>query len=502
MKKKMIQSLLVASLAFGMAVSPVTPIAFAAETGTITVQDTQKGATYKAYKVFDATVADTSATNESKDGVSYTIPDSLVEVYKSDQTFNDLFTTSSTGGKTYVIRKDTASDTAIAAWAKKVTANVQEVASVTENDSDGTASLTLSDYGYYYVSSDVNNGSVIMVTSVSPNAVIHEKNSIADWGTNGGKTVDSNSYSVGDTIKYTITYNNAVNYDNTEKVYQYTLHDDMPDSNVVALNKDSIKVTVTDSLGKETVLTQSTDKLKGSYSFTESNNDFDVLIPWAATEKQTTDSNSGGKDDFYYSGINRITVTYTGVLKNGAKPGSGEISENLNKATINPNTQKDDVGKIAIVHDGQIIIKKVDANNVDQLLNGAEFVLKNDKGQFLNFKNPEDIEWVSNQSEASIYTTNQGGTVTIKGLAEGTYSLLEIKAPAGYNLMTDETPVELKLGAEGNQDTLLVTSTVKNNKGTELPSTGGIGTTIFYIIGAILVIGAGIVLVARRRLRS
>lgn len=276
----------------------------------------------------------------------------------------------------------------------------------------------------------------------------------------------------------------------------------MPDSNVVALNKDSIKVTVTDSLGKETVLTQSTDKLKGSYSFTESNNDFDVLIPWAATEKQTTDSNSGGKDDFYYSGINRITVTYTGVLKNGAKPGSGEISENLNKATINPNTQKDDVGKIAIVHDGQIIIKKVDANNVDQLLNGAEFVLKNDKGQFLNFKNPEDIEWVSNQSEASIYTTNQGGTVTIKGLAEGTYSLLETKAPAGYNLMTDETPVELKLGAEGNQDTLLVTSTVKNNKGTELPSTGGIGTTIFYIIGAILVIGAGIVLVARRRLRS
>ncbi len=165
-------------------------------------------------------------------------------------------------------------------------------------------------------------------------------------------------------------------------------------------------------------------------------------------------------------------------------------------------TKTDDVGKIAIVHDGQIIIKKVDANNVDQLLNGAEFVLKNDKGQFLNFKNPEDIEWVSNQSEASIYTTNQGGTVTIKGLAEGTYSLLETKAPAGYNLMTDETPVELKLGAEGNQDTLLVTSTVKNNKGTELPSTGGIGTTIFYIIGAILVIGAGIVLVARRRLRS
>ncbi|CCW42474.1 Cell wall surface anchor family protein [Streptococcus agalactiae ILRI112] len=128
--------------------------------------------------------------------------------------------------------------------------------------------------------------------------------------------------------------------------------------------------------------------------------------------------------------------------------------------------------------------------------------MKNSQGEFLDYSDSENVKWTTDQSKATPYRTDSSGTVSILGLASGTYKLVETKAPAGYNLMTDETPVELKLGAEGNQDTLLVTSTVKNNKGTELPSTGGIGTTIFYIIGAILVIGAGIVLVARRRLRS
>lgn len=114
MKKKMIQSLLVASLAFGMAVSPVTPIAFAAETGTITVQDTQKGATYKAYKVFDAEIDNANVSDSNKDGASYLIPQGKEAEYKASTDFNSLFTTTTNGGRTYVTKKDTASANEIA----------------------------------------------------------------------------------------------------------------------------------------------------------------------------------------------------------------------------------------------------------------------------------------------------------------------------------------------------------------------------------------------------
>ena len=81
----------------------------------------------------------------------------------------------------------------------------------------------------------------------------------------------------------------------------------------------------------------------------------------------------------------------------------------------------------------------------------------------------------------------------IFGLDEGsTYFLLETKAPEGYNLLDEE--VEVK----GNA----VSIDVENEAGSILPSTGGIGTTIFYILGTLLILGAGVVLVTRRRVNA
>lgn len=362
MKKKMIQSLLVASLAFGMAVSPVTPIAFAAETGTITVQDTQKGATYKAYKVFDAEIDNANVSDSNKDGASYLIPQGKEAEYKASTDFNSLFTTTTNGGRTYVTKKDTASANEIATWAKSISANTTPVSTVTESNNDGTEVINVSQYGYYYVSSTVNNGAVIMVTSVTPNATIHEKNTDATWGDGGGKTVDQKTYSVGDTVKYTITYKNAVNYHGTEKVYQYVIKDTMPSASVVDLNEGSYEVTITDGSGNITTLTQGSEKATGKYNLLEENNNFTITIPWAATNTPTGNTQNGANDDFFYKGINTITVTYTGVLKSGAKPGSADLPENTNIATINPNTSNDDPGQKVTVRDGQITIKKIDGS--------------------------------------------------------------------------------------------------------------------------------------------
>ena len=104
-------------------------------------------------------------------------------------------------------------------------------------------------------------------------------------------------------------------------------------------------------------------------------------------------------------------------------------------------------------------------------------------------------------------TTNT--TISIKGLDNGwTYTLKEVTVPSGYNQAEDITVNGSSLtkvvdGTDTSMtSTALYKETVVNNKGIELPSTGGIGTTIFYIIGAILVIGAGVVLVTRRRMNA
>jgi len=96
--------------------------------------------------------------------------------------------------------------------------------------------------------------------------------------------------------------------------------------------------------------------------------------------------------------------------------------------------------------------------------------------------------------------------INVRGLAAGTYTLTEKSTSDGYNIMT--TPITVTIDAEGNatigtQENVAALDsiiTVNNLSGTVLPSTGGIGTTIFYIVGAILVIGAGVVLVTRRRM--
>ena len=111
----------------------------------------------------------------------------------------------------------------------------------------------------------------------------------------------------------------------------------------------------------------------------------------------------------------------------------------------------------------------------------------------------------------------EAGTAVVKGLDDSIqYYLYETKAPDGYNLL--KNPVSFKINADynesgsalkegyptvivndGNPSTTLSTD-IKNNSGSELPETGGIGTTIFYIVGGILLAAAGILLITKKRM--
>ena len=121
-----------------------------------------------------------------------------------------------------------------------------------------------------------------------------------------------------------------------------------------------------------------------------------------------------------------------------------------------------------------------------------------------------------------VLVSASNGQFPVYGLDSGTYELTEIKAPKGYNLLTSPTTITITAVIDGTESTGPELTSVKitvgsqadntnyantgilpmnvvNNQGTQLPSTGGIGTTIFYIVGGLLVIGAAVVLVARRK---
>lgn len=102
-------------------------------------------------------------------------------------------------------------------------------------------------------------------------------------------------------------------------------------------------------------------------------------------------------------------------------------------------------------------------------------------------------------------TTTADGKFKIYGLDADTYYLKEVTQPAGYNKLKD--PITIKINDEGNiyvngvSEANIGDVKVLNNTGSILPSTGGMGTTLFYIFGAILVIGSGVVLITKKRMK-
>ena len=104
------------------------------------------------------------------------------------------------------------------------------------------------------------------------------------------------------------------------------------------------------------------------------------------------------------------------------------------------------------------------------------------------------------------------GKITIKGLAAGKYYLTEIEAPKGYNKLNKD--IEIKINEQGaieykERDSMGAGSTVlfdefikiENKTGTVLPSTGGVGTTMMYIVGAVLLIGSGVILITKKNVK-
>lgn len=211
-----------------------------------------------------------------------------------------------------------------------------------------------------------------------------------------------------------------------------------------------------------------------------------------------------------------IEITYTATLNEKALNTSVEV--NKVKLTYSNDPKNDGTGetpeKEVYVYDFDIDINKYQEGDDTQKLAGAVFALKNSDGKYYKVDNEKKVTWVDDIDDATKVTTDTEGHAKFTGLDSGTYNLEEVEAPAGYNKLTEDVVVNITVtyDAEGKITSTSVTSTgdgqyihtenIDNKKGSLLPSTGGIGTTIFYIVGAILVIGAGVILVVKKRMSN
>ena len=478
--RKLASLLLALVMVFALATTAfATEAGTTTTTGTITVANPVEGQTYTAYKILDVTYdgngnySYTIAVDGSSDwllDVRYyaALPNSgLVEhVVRTPVEEKPFYTTN-----------DKFSPADFAAYLKgkldkHPTGYTGYELTKQEN---GTASVSGLDLGYYLVTS--TTGALCNLTTTDPTVTIHDKNDM-----HFEKTADKTDVEVGQTVTYTIT-GKVPDYTGFT-AYTYKVADTMSEG--LTFKKD-VKVTV----GGTDVTTACTV----TYDVNENANSFTVTVPVKS----------------YTIGA-EIKVTYSAVVNEKA---IAVVSENEAKLIYSNDPTSDTTGTITPpvvnVYSSKIVIDKVEKvaeGTTAKKLAGAEFVLYKEETpgmpeSAVYYKwNETDkkVEWVEITAAPTVVTTNDDGAASFDGLANGTYYLVETKAPDGYNKLEAPYKVEVKGGTTVAD--LSVTAKVENSAGALLPSTGGMGTTVFYVLGFVLVMGAVVLLVTKKRMSN
>lgn len=462
--------------------------------GTITITNAAKGETYTVYKLFDAAV---SPNGES---IAYTgtIPDALTAYFKADK---NGYISATDAAK----NDDSMSEglrAALNEWAKTATESVDAV-------SDGSAlNFNGLDYGYYVVTT-TQGEQAISVDSTMPDVTIVDKNSSTP--SNLEKKVDNGNVNIGDTVTYTVSFKTS-NYDGAgqtaKKILSYTIEDTLPDF----LENVTIESIIVDNDGDAGT---TGDQTTVTDQFVE--------------KKITIDWYDETNNHFLYDNGATVTIVYSAVVTDEAAiDGSG----NTNKVTLTWEKEGDpDPGKLETeetIYTYAIALKKV--NEKGAALGGAVFELP-----FYVEETPDAADGAYIYAGTNLgaglinqLTTPNDGVITIKGVAAGDYEINEVTAPAGYNKLLNpvtvtavqtqktETHTVFYLDEKGNVVNQATATEVKydndkiaaaavlvvNKTGIELPFTGGMGTRIFYVAGSVLLIGAAVLLIVKKRMNA
>ena len=422
----------------------------AAMAGTITITpptgvDSDSTNVYNVYKVFDAVASDA--------GISY-------KLVSGKTTAPAGFSVDAAGNVIYSGTSTTVELTAddIAAIKDYVTA-ADIVATVTADGADPVTTGDLGD-GYFFI--DTTTGTTVTVDSTTGNISVNDKNTVpeVDKKITGASSVDEDGKKALAQVGTAVNYSAEIIIGKGAK--DYVFHDTMETG--LTYNED---VDVTPSGAVYTSETAEGDTFTLAF-------DNDWIKTLAVGSKITIT---------YSATVDEDAITLD-PLNNTAYVSYGD--SNGNNRT--PDTEAD-------VYEAKFTVEKKDGEG--NALKGAGFVIANADGKYYTLTE-DGIVWVESIDAADEHFSDEDGHVaSFTGLANGTYTLIEKTVPAGYNKAADSTFTI----AEHNYtaDNLEQESEVTNNAGTELPSTGGIGTTIFYILGGLLVVGAAVILVARRK---
>lgn len=465
--------LLALCMVFAMSVNVLA----AGESGSITVENPIAGQSYTAYKIFDV------AYNDDQTAYSYTIDaDSpwlaVVQGY-GGVSLSELITDGD--GRAFYVVTETGAFAA-GAFSALLKENVSgKTGSELLVGEDGTASVTGLDLGYYFVTS--TSGALCNLTTTTPDATIRDKNDVPFE-----KEADDVSVELGQVVNYDITA--AVPDTTGFAEYTYTITDTM--SQGLTFGKD-VKVTIGD--------TDVTANCVIAYNVEENANSFSLTIPLL---------NDAGRP--IYAAGTAILVEYSAVVNSDAV---AQVEENtaVLEYTNDPDGSTTKTPPETVeVYTAEIVVDKYADGAEAQKLAGAQFVLYKEvevtqgegdeavtTSQRVYYLLTEDVvSWVPARADATAVTTDDAGAASFEGLEDGVYYLEEIQAPAGYNMLDE--PVEITV-AGGTAETAVLSYEVDvpNSAGSILPETGGMGTTLFYGLGGVLVLGAAVLLLSHRR---
>ena len=500
--KKLASLLLVLVMVFALATT-----AFAEETTySITINNSAKDHTYEAYQIFTGDLSGTTLSNIVwGSGVSEAGQTALGDAAAKAETL-----------KTEADAK---------AFAKAVAPYLTTVAGSANTVTDGKYVISGLAAGYYLVKDQ--DGSLTDDADAYTEYIIKVVSDTTATPKSSVPTVEKKVKDTNDSTGVTSAWQDSADYDIDDSILfqlKATLADNVS-------SYTTYKVVFHDTLSKG--LTYNNDA-KVHIDGTETNG-FAVTATVNADGTMLTVSCDDVKA---LNAVNSsaITVEYTAKLNENAVLGSAgnpnevylEYSNNPNKSEEGNNETGETPKDVVIVFTYKTIINKVDSEN--KPLTGAAFKLE----KLIKGKDGAADTWTTVKEFTVDETTT---SFTFSGLDDGQYKLTETKTPAGYNTIdpiyfvieathdaTADTPALTVLKAyltdeNGNKKTEVkdgetvnidlgtvdltagsITTTVVNKSGSELPSTGGIGTTIFYVLGGVLVLAAVVLLVTNKRM--
>lgn len=522
--KKAMKKLMAALLAVAMVCAMAIPAFAAGEDATagattgegkITIDNVVTGHTYTIYRILNLEYhADTKAYR-------YTANSDWADFVEAQREY--LVVDTKTKAVTWAESKNKTTDIQDFANAAGSYAKTKPVPAVNSIEASETSrystSITFENLplGWYLVVSDLNNGAICSIDTTDPNVTIKEKN--------GEPTIEkyvdndkSNNAGIGDTVNFQI---DVAVLDGQPK--NYVIHDAM--SAGLSFNNDVVvyRTRATDAGSSGTGIPLDT-LIKGTDYTVEKN-----TTCTASTKITGCTFEIKFKDDALKAN-DIITVQYTATVNANAVIGvdgnpNEAILEYNNKYTA-PSTTKTYVWEMG-VHK----FADLGGEDTDHALAGAKFQLYKDvvdknvtTTMYAIFSNATTSEagtsvykltgWTANASDATTVVTPEKGNIQFVGLDAGTYYLEETTAPTGYNKLTAPITVVIEsiLPTKGGAASYTVKANnveapdyivrVENKAGTELPSTGGIGTTIFYVVGGGLMVAAAILLITKKRMEN